>query len=262
MTPDAGTPGWLPVAFRTMDGDGVDTWRTTPPPGLVQRLNREPEIVGHEAIAATAACGGLLIDVRPVTVAGCLGLRRIEQLPAWSSPQGPRCAATLIVMREDLGVEISVTCDVRYGAGAGDGITDAAQRPRRLLDRLEPSISPLWYAQSLERKATKQPRKGLAKARRAAGLYQADLAAKLGVSLWAVSQWELGIIGVDIKHYRGLADALGLCVAEVARLVEGDPAPAAYCGPGAEVWEIPVPCLPHRPCTAFTGPAGVYAHAS
>jgi transcriptional regulator with XRE-family HTH domain len=112
------------------------------------------------------------------------------------------------------------------------------------------------------------PRRGLAAARRKAGLKQEEFGRMLGetvfsrgVGLSTVSQWERGVLGIDVTHFRAIAAVLGLRVDEVSRLVDGDTLDAVTAasggGPGAGVWEIPVAVLPWRPFTGYTGPAGV-----
>jgi transcriptional regulator with XRE-family HTH domain len=257
--PGASITAWQPVAYRTVDGDLVDAWKIVPPSSFPQRLVSELDRLRREAREATAACGAALIDVQRVTVKGCLALRRIERLPPGASPLGAVFAATLIVVRDhDLGVEITVTCTGPSGSSPDERMVEAAERSRWILGKLEPSISILWDIQSLRQRGRRRPRGGLARARRATGMTQAELAANVGVSLTAVSQWERGVNGVDVRYYQVLAEKLGISVAEVARLVEVDEVESAMSyGPGAEVWEIPVPYLPWRPRTALTGPAGV-----
>ena len=268
LTLAGGGTSWQPVAYGTANGDLIELWRSTPPPGFSQRLNIELEELREEAAEATAACGATLIDADRVTVAGGPALRRVERLPA-TLPLRVLYGASLIVVSGDkVSVEVTVTCgDSHTSPGADRACDDALARARQHLDELTPRISPKWDTQSAQGnartrrrrvggKTTRRPLTELARARRATGLNQAEFAAKIGVSLDAVSQWERGRYGVDVKYFRPIAGVLGLSVAEVAWIIDSTPAETG--DPGSPVWNIPVHDLPRRPCIALTGPAGVY----
>ena len=257
---------WQAVAYGTADGDVVEAWGCAPLPGFPYRLDAELDGVYEEAVEATAACGAKLLGFDRAVVAGWPALRRIEQLPA-TPLVGARYAASLVVMREaDLGVEITVTRGGMSGASIGEAAGDSElELLERDLDDLIPRVSLHWDTSYVRTgigrrhvggKTGPRPLPELAAARRAKGLNQAEFAARVGVSHAAVTQWERGRYGVAVKFFRAIADVLDLSVAEVARIVDGEPVESG--GPGAGVWEVVVQDLPRRPCTALTGPAGLY----
>jgi transcriptional regulator with XRE-family HTH domain len=62
-------------------------------------------------------------------------------------------------------------------------------------------------------------REKIREARKAAGITQTELAAKLGVTSGAVSQWEKGLTRPEIGKLKQLADALNTTVDDL--LTEG-----------------------------------------
>src|SRR3954453_10911823 len=74
----------------------------------------------------------------------------------------------------------------------------------------------------------------LAKARRAAGLTQEELAHRLGVDRSTVGRWEAGTVDPTLRARRELADALGVDAVALAGLLGDLPAfepPADAAGP-------------------------------
>lgn len=112
-----------------------------------------------------------------------------------------------------------------------------------------------------------RPRPGLADARKRAGFNQEAFAEKLKISKHTVSQWETGATGINPRRRPAIAAALGISLAELDRLVNGEPlyfsaAPESRdpVALGAQSdrktrWLIHAEHLPRRPYTAVPVPA-------
>jgi transcriptional regulator with XRE-family HTH domain len=110
-------------------------------------------------------------------------------------------------------------------------------------------------------------RRGLADARKLAGFNQEAFAEEIGVTKHTVSQWETGATGINAKRRPAIAAALGISLAELDRLIKGEPlgSPAAFPLPdriapetpsGQENrWLIDADQLPRRPYAAVPPPA-------
>ena len=66
-------------------------------------------------------------------------------------------------------------------------------------------------------------RPGLAQARKLAGFNQEAFAEELGVTKHTVSQWETGATGINAKRRPAIAAVLGISLAELDRLIRGEP---------------------------------------
>ena len=110
-------------------------------------------------------------------------------------------------------------------------------------------------------------RPGLAQARKLAGFNQEAFAEELGVTKHTVSQWETGATGINAKRRPAIAAVLGISLAELDRLIRGEPLSslADFPPPGRIVletpngrenwWLIDAARLPRRPYTAVPPPA-------
>lgn len=87
----------------------------------------------------------------------------------------------------------------------------------------------------------------LARRRKALGLSQEELAAKIGVSRQAVSKWETGDAAPDLNRLLALADALdtsldALCGREEAEPPAAAPSPEPDVPPKKHPWLLPALC--------------------
>ena len=69
-------------------------------------------------------------------------------------------------------------------------------------------------------------RQTIKKWRRSRWLTQAELAEKVGVTHWTISNWEKGIKPPSLRNMRRLAEALGITPEQI-ELVKGQERPAA-----------------------------------
>jgi transcriptional regulator with XRE-family HTH domain len=111
------------------------------------------------------------------------------------------------------------------------------------------------------------PRPGLANARKRAGFNQEAFAEEVGVTKHTISQWETGATGINARRRPIIAAVLGITLAELDRLVHGEPlnppADAAAAERGAPIapghdevgWIIVADRLPRRPYAAVPAPA-------
>src|SRR4051794_3491599 len=66
-------------------------------------------------------------------------------------------------------------------------------------------------------------RPGLADARKRAGFNQEAFAEEVGVTKHTISQWETGATGINSRRRPVIAAALGISLAELDRLIKGEP---------------------------------------
>lgn len=130
---------WAPVAYSTPNGDRVEAWRTTPPKGFAERLEDDLDGLWREVAERTAAMNGALIEAERVTVHGRRAFRRIERIPPDGYPGTEYAATLLVLLDDDIGLEITVTCSEPDGRPA-PAPPAALLRARRLIETLTTAL--------------------------------------------------------------------------------------------------------------------------